>query len=81
VKEVNDRRLVEALLEMELDKALDLARRERSACSAGGAVAAARFAEKLGVQKGQLLEYTTSYDVSPAPFFVGYAAIIYPKSA
>ena len=81
VKEVNDRRLMEALLEMELDRALELARREQSACSAGAAVAAARFAEKLGVEKGELLEYTTSYDISPAPFFVGYAAIIYPRSA
>ena len=80
VKEVNDRRFIEALLAMELEKAVELAGRERSACSAGGAVAAARFAERLGASRGELLEYRTSYDLSPGPFFVGYAGIIYPKS-
>ena len=78
VKEVNDRRFIEALLAMEL--AIELAGREHSACSAGGAVAAARFAERLGASRGELLEYRTSYDLSPSPFFVGYAGIIYPKS-
>jgi AmmeMemoRadiSam system protein B len=81
VKEVNDRRVVEALLSMDLEKAIELAGREQSACSVGGAVTAARFAQKLGARNGQLLEYRTSYDISPSPFFVGYAGIIYSKSA
>jgi AmmeMemoRadiSam system protein B len=81
VKEVNDRRIIEALLAMELDEALDLAGSEQSACSVGGAVAAARFAEQAGAARGELLEYRTSYDVSPSPSFVGYAGIIYPGSA
>jgi AmmeMemoRadiSam system protein B len=78
VKEVNDRRIIDALLEMEMERALELAGQEQSACSVGGAVAAARFAEKRGAAQGELLEYRTSYDLSPAPFFVGYAGIIYP---
>ena len=81
VKEVNDRRLVEALVGLELEKALELAVSEHSACSVGAAVAAARFAERSGAQGGELLEYRTSYDLSPSPFFVGYAGIIYPRSA
>jgi AmmeMemoRadiSam system protein B len=81
VKEVNDRRLIDALLAMELEDALDLAGREHSACSVGGAVAAARFAERNGAARGELLEYRTSYDLSPSPFFVGYGGIIYPRSA
>jgi AmmeMemoRadiSam system protein B len=81
VKEVNDRRLIEALVDLELEKALELAGTEHSACSVGGAVAAARFAERLGVERGELLEYRTSYDLSPSPFFVGYAGVIYPGSA
>jgi len=81
VKEVNDRRIIDALLAMELEKALDLAGREHSACSAGGAVAAARFAQQTGTPRGELLEYRTSYDLSPSPFFVGYAGIIYPGNA
>lgn len=81
VREVNDRRLVEALLELRLEQALELARRERSACSIGGAVAAARFARELGCSEGRLLEYATSHDVHPASSFVGYAAVIYPAGA
>jgi AmmeMemoRadiSam system protein B len=81
VREVNDRRLVEALLGLRLEQALELARRERSACSVGGAVAAARFARELGCAEGRLLEYATSHDVHPSSSFVGYAAIIYPAGA
>ena len=81
VKEVNDRRLIEALLAMKLEDALDLANQEHSACSVGGAVAAARFAEQNGAARGELLEYRTSYDLSPGSFFVGYGGIIYPRSA
>ena len=80
VKEVNDKRIVDALLALELDNALEYARREQSACSVGGAVAAARFAAQTGAEKGELLEYKTSYDVYPGPSFVGYAGIIFPKS-
>jgi hypothetical protein len=81
VREHNDRRLVEALLAMQLERVLELARRERSACSAGGAVAAARFASLRGSARGRLLEYATSHDLYPGSSFVGYAAISYPAGA
>lgn len=80
VKKVNDRRVIDALLALELDKALDLAVSEHSACSIGGAVTAARFAQLQGAEAGTLLEYRTSYDVYPGESFVGYAGIIYPES-
>jgi AmmeMemoRadiSam system protein B len=80
VREVNDRRLVDALLTMDLEGAIELARRERSACSVGGAVCAARFAAALGVTAGSLLSYRSSYEIHPAESFVGYAAIIYPDN-
>ncbi len=80
VKEVNDRRLIGALLDFELTDVLALAADEKSACSAGAAVTAARFAQKNGSAKGSLLEYKTSYEVYPGESFVGYAAIIYPES-
>jgi len=80
VKEVNDKRIVDALLSLELDRAMEYARREQSACSVGGAVAAACFAAQMGAEKGELLEYKTSYDVYPGPSFVGYAGIIFPRN-
>jgi AmmeMemoRadiSam system protein B len=81
VRDHNDRRLLEALLGMQLERVLELARRERSACSAGGAVAAARFASLAGAARGQLLEYATSHDRYPGSSFVGYAAISFPAGA
>ena len=78
VREVNDRRFIESLLAMDFDEALSRALRERSACSAGGALAAMRFAQENGVEQGRLVRYTTSFDVHPAESFVGYAGILYP---
>jgi AmmeMemoRadiSam system protein B len=81
VREQNDRRLVEALLALQFERVLELARREHSACSAGGAVAAARFASLVGSVRGSLLEYATSHDRYPGSSFVGYAAISFPVGA
>ena len=78
VREVNDRRFIESLLAMDFDGALEKALRERSACSAGGALAALRFAQENGVEQGTLVRYMTSFDVHPAESFVGYAGILYP---
>ncbi len=81
VREHNDRRLLDCLLALEHERALELARREHSACSAGAAVAAARFAELRGAHRGHLLEYATSQDRYPGTSFVGYAAISFPAGA
>jgi AmmeMemoRadiSam system protein B len=78
VREVNDRALIDCLLELDFGAALDHALREHSACSAGGALAALAFAAQVGAKAGRLLKYTTSYEVHPAPSFVGYAGILYP---
>jgi hypothetical protein len=77
VREVNDRRFIESLLAMEFDSALERALKERSACSAGGALAALSFARENGVREGKLLRYSTSYDIHPGESFVGYAGILY----
>jgi AmmeMemoRadiSam system protein B len=81
VREHNDRRLLDSLLALQHERTLELARRERSACSAGAAVAAARFAELRGAHRGHLLEYATSHDRHPGSSFVGYAAISFPGGA
>jgi len=77
VAEVNDRRLIEALTAMDSTAILEHAGKERSACSAGGALGAVSFAHRMGIQKGRLLRYMTSYDVHPAESFVGYAGVLY----
>jgi AmmeMemoRadiSam system protein B len=76
VKEVNDKRFIDAALKMDGAAMLKIAREDQSACSAGGAVAAVAAARKLGAQKAQLIDYYTSYDIMPGDSFVGYAGIV-----
>ncbi len=78
VREVNDRRMVDRLLALDVGETLSRARRERSACSAGGAAAAMAYARARGVSSGTLVGYMTSWDVQPGESFVGYAGILYP---
>jgi AmmeMemoRadiSam system protein B len=77
VREVNDRRFIEAAIAMDIAAVLERSRNERSACSAGGAVAAISFARARGATAGQLLHYCTSHDIHPSESFVGYAGILY----
>jgi AmmeMemoRadiSam system protein B len=80
VKEVNDRRLIDAILTLNPKEAIKLALKEYSACSAGGVAAALSFAmssqDKI---EAKLLEYANSSDVYPTSSFVGYAGIIFSK--
>jgi len=78
VREVNDRRIIDRMLALDVAEALARARRERSACSIGGAAAAMSFARKSGAGSGTLVRYATSWDVVPGESFVGYAGILYP---
>ena len=77
VRETNDRRFIESMMAMDFDAALERAVRERSACSAGGALVAMSFARENGVRQGRLVRYMTSFDVHPGESFVGYAGILY----
>jgi AmmeMemoRadiSam system protein B len=79
VRDINDRRLIESLLAMDVDAAIERSLRERSACSVGGAVAAMSFAREMGCAEGKLVKYMTSHEVHPSESFVGYAAIVYPS--
>ena len=77
VRDVNDRRIVERMLALDAHDSLERARRERSACSVGGAAAAMSFARASGAREGTLVGYMTSWDVQPGDSFVGYAGIVY----
>jgi MEMO1 family protein len=77
VRDVNDRRFIDALIAMDERTARERAVAEHSACSAGGAIAAMAFARELGAVRGELLAYRTSRDVHVSDSFVGYAAVLY----
>lgn len=74
-REVNDGRIVEAMRDLDVERTLDLARRESAACSAGAAAAAMRFSRLEGAAEGMLVEYGQSYDVRPDDSFVGYVGM------
>ncbi len=77
VKDVNDKRFIDAVLAFKPEEAIDLANKQRSACSAGGAITALSFAQTVGAKASTLLDYYTSYDVQANSSFVGYAGILF----
>jgi AmmeMemoRadiSam system protein B len=76
VKEVNDKKFIDAALKLDGPAMLKTAAEDQSACSAGGAVAAVSAAKAEGATKALLTDYYTSYDIMPGDSFVGYAGIV-----
>ena len=79
VRNTNDKRFLEHLLNFEIDEALKDAQINSSACSAGGAAVAATFAEASGATKGVLVGRRMSSDVYKADSFVGYGTVAYVR--
>jgi len=79
VKEVNDKRFLKEVLNLDGAGMLKAAQEDQSACSAGGAVAAVAAGKALGAAKANILNYYTSYDVMPGDSFVGYAGVLLEK--
>ena len=80
VRDVNDRGLIDLILDMRADDVVGEAMRNQSACGAGAIAAVTAACKTAGASKGLLLDYTTSYDVRPrdgADTFVGYAGIVF----
>jgi len=77
VKEVNDKKIVDAFLSAEPLRVLNEARSSHNACCSGAAAAAIAAARRSGAKTGYLTQYTTSYDIHPDSSFVGYAGVVY----
>ena len=77
VKKENDKGFIDQALRMDAEGLLKHALGNDSACSAGAVVSAMSTCKALGVEKGILLDYYTSYDIMPDDSFVGYAGILY----
>jgi len=75
--EIQDRKIIESMIEMKPEDILKEARSKQSACSAGAAACAASYASKSGIKKGKLLSYDTSYSKHQSDSFVGYGAVVY----
>ncbi len=75
VRKVNDRKALDAMQALDADLLLRGALEHRNACCPGAASAALTAGRALGAQRGEILEYATSYDVRPDMSFVGYVAL------
>ncbi len=77
VKNKNDAEILDFFIRMEEDAAVQKANTDQAACSIGAAAAAIAFAKKNGVSSGKLINYSSSYDISPGSSFVGYGGVAY----
>jgi len=77
VRNDNDRRIINAMLEMDPHKVLAEARTHQNACCPGAAATAIEAARTLGSQQAAEIAYATSYDKSPGDSFVGYVGIVF----
>lgn len=76
VKEENDARLIERVLDLDAEGVIAEAQANRNACVPGAVAAAISGAKELGATNATLLRYLTSYDVHPGSSFVGYASVV-----
>lgn len=79
VKNVNDREFINYISDFQVARAIEHSIENMSACSSGAAALASEYALIQKCKKGKLISYHTSYDISPADSFVGYAGIIFPQ--
>ncbi|MEA2039510.1 MAG: AmmeMemoRadiSam system protein B [Thermodesulfobacteriota bacterium] len=77
VKNVNDKRAVDLMVEMDGEGIIREAFERYNVCCSGAAGASIEAARVLGAKKGENLIYSTSYDIRPDSSFVGYAGIIF----
>lgn len=78
VRDINDRRMVDALLAMDPNRVMAEGVSRYNACCPGAAAAAIAAAKALdAASQARLIGYATSHDKSPGDSFVGYAGIIF----
>ena len=78
--EGRDREILNAMTGFDGEKVLELARRDKSACSAGAAAGVMNYAGNMGCNRGRILKYATSRDIYPSDSFVGYGSVIWEPS-
>lgn len=77
VKQENDRRIIEAMLDLDPKQLLSEALENQNACCPGAAAAAIEAGRHLGAREAESISYATSHDRSPGESFVGYVGIVF----
>lgn len=77
VREVNDKRIIDLFLRVKPKEGIEEALASRNACCPAAAAASIAAVRSMGVEKGVLIHYTTSFDIQSDSSFVGYAGIVF----
>ncbi len=77
VKNINDKKYLDLLIEMKGEESINYALKNKSACSSGAAFGALSAAKCINIESGTLIGYSTSYDKHKDSSFVGYAGILF----
>jgi hypothetical protein len=77
VKQENDRRIIEAMLDLDPRRVIAEALENQNACCPGAAAAAIEAGRRLGAKEAESIAYATSHDRSPGESFVGYVGIVF----
>jgi AmmeMemoRadiSam system protein B len=77
VRETQDPRIIEKMVQMDPESILEEALKNQNACCPGATAAAVACMNELGARMPQVLTYATSRDVHPGDDFVGYVGIVY----
>ncbi len=77
VTQENDRRVVQAMLDLDPRRLISEALANQNACCPGAAAAAIEAGKQLGAQAAEAVSYATSYERSPGESFVGYAGVVF----
>jgi AmmeMemoRadiSam system protein B len=77
VKQENDRRIIEAMLDLDPRRVISEASEGQNACCPGAAATAIEAGRHLGATEAESIAYATSYDRSPGESFVGYVGIVF----
>jgi len=77
VRKVNDKKIIDIMLEMNPDRVISKALKHQNACCSGAAATAIAAAKQLGADNAEAIAYATSYDKGPSDSFVGYTGIVF----
>jgi AmmeMemoRadiSam system protein B len=81
VKNVNDRSIVNRMLELDGKGVIEASLRMHNACCGGAAGASIEAAKALGSKKAEELVYSTSFDIRPDTSFVGYVGLVFSTAS
>ena len=77
VRNENDRKVIQAMLDMNPAGVIEEALANQNACCSGAVAAALAAGQVLGATSATQTAYTTSYDKRPGDSFVGYVGILF----